>query len=399
MRPKVLRSSSRALILETVRLGAPITRVEIAAATGLTAAAVSQRVSELICQGLIRESRRRVPKRGQPPIELVIQSGAAYMLGVHLEHSLLTAVLVDLDGTVLGELTRFHTGPEPCEVLARAAGMCRTLLGQRGLAPENLLGVGLASVGPLELGGGTVNAPRFFPDSWQRLPLRQNLADALGTAVFLDNNATAAAIGEYWYGDGRLYANFLFVHIGVGVGGGLFLDGRVYRGSSFNAGEFGHMVVGPERPEPVFAGTRGSLESYASLFALKHDLGEAVYKNLERAFTEQNEALLAWLEQAARLFALALVSADNLLDLGAVIFGGLLPEALNAYLVTRVCSHRAAFSNLRGRPARARCLPARTIFNSAALGAAMLPVYDAFVHAPSEAGFKSLGTSPGGGEP
>ena len=271
------RGSSRALILGIVRLKAPITRVELASETGLTAAAVSQVVAGLIKEGFIEESQRRVPTRGQPPIELVVRSGAAYMLGVHLEHSLLTALLVDLGGTVLGELEQNHDAPEPHDVLCRAASMCRELLARAELCNENVLGVGLASVGPLELDAGTVNAPPFFPDSWQRVPLRQRLADALGLPVFLDNNATAAATGEYWYGDGRRYPNFLFVHLGVGLGGGLFLGGRVFRGASFNAGEVGHMIVGPERPEPPFRGTRGNLESYASLFALKYDLGKGVY--------------------------------------------------------------------------------------------------------------------------
>ena len=396
MRSRVAyRGRGRALILETVRLAAPITRVEIAAATGLTSAAVSQHVSKLIAQGLVRESRRRAPKRGQPPVELVIQSGAAYMLGVHLEYSQLNAVLVDLDGTVLGESTRAHTRPEPGEVVESAAAMCQALLRQQGLEREHLLGVGLASVGPIDLGGGTVNAPLHFSATWRRVPLRQGLADALGVAVFLDNNATAAAIGEYWYGGGRRYADFLFVHLGVGIGGGLFLGGRVYRGSSFNAGEFGHMIVGAPRSGSAFAGTHGSLESYASLFALEHDLGRAVAENLAEAFAEGDEALLGWLEQAGRYFAHAVVSADNLLDLDAVIFGGLLPTALNTYLVGRVSDYRSTFDNLRGRPRRARCVPAETQGNSAALGAAMLPVYDAFVHAPSEAGvLRSVG---GGG--
>ena len=389
------RGSSRALILGIVRLRAPITRVELASETGLTAAAVSQLVAGLIQRRVyVEESQRRVPTRGQPPIELVIRSGAAYMLGLHLEHSLLTAVLVDLDGTVLGELNREHEAPEPREVLCTAASMCRELLKRSG-SPENVLGVGLGSVGPLELDAGTVNAPPFFPDSWQRVPLRQRLADALGLPVFLDNNATAAATGEYWYGDGRRYPNFLFVHLGVGLGGGLFLDGRVYRGSTFNAGEVGHMIVGAARPEPPFRGTRGNLESYASLFALKYDLGDETHTNLKRSFSEQNPALLGWLERAARFFAQAVVSVDNLLDLDAVIFGGLLPGALNAHLVARVSEHRAAFQNLVGRPRSARCVAARTTRNGAALGAAMLPVYDAFVHAPSEAGvFKSLGGEP-----
>lgn len=385
------RGSSRALILGTVRLKAPITRVELASETGLTAAAVSQLVAGLIQDGYVAESRRRAPKRGQPPIELVIRGGAAYMLGLHLEHSLLTAVLVDLDGTVLGELSREHEAPDPQEVLCTAASMCRELLKRAG-SPENVLGVGLGSVGPLELDAGTVNAPPFFSDSWQRVPLRQRLADALGLPVFLDNNATAAATGEYWYGDGRRYPNFLFVHLGVGLGGGLFLDGRVFRGATFNAGEVGHMIVGPERLEPPFRGTRGNLESYASLFALKYDLGDETYTNLERSFSEQNPALLGWLERAARFFAQVVVSVDNLLDLDAVIFGGLLPETLNAHLVARVSEHRAALQNLVGRPQRARCAQAKTKPNGAALGAAMLPVYDAFVHAPSEAGvFKSIG--------
>ena len=272
------------------------------------------------------------------------------------------------------------------------------MLARAELCNENLLGVGLASVAPLELGAGTVNAPPFFPDSWQQIPLRQRLADSLGLSVFLDNNATAAATGEYWYGDGRRYPNFLFVHLAVGLSGELFLDGRVFRGSTFNAGEIGHMIVGGERLEPPFRGTRGNLESYASLFALRHDLGDETYGNLERAFAEHDPALLRWLERAARFFAQAVVSVANLLDLDAVVFGGLLPEALNAHLAARVSEHRAAaaFENLAGRPQRARCVAARTARNGAALGAAMLPVYDAFVHAPSEAGvFKSIR----GGEP
>ncbi len=394
MNAKSYRGSSRALILGTVRLKAPITRVELASETGLTAAAVSQLVAGLIRDGFVVESQRRAPKRGQPPIELVIRSGAACMLGLHLEHSLLTAVLVDLDGTVLGEINRNHDAPEPQDVLHHAARMCRELLEGAG-SPENVLGVGLGSVGPLELSRGTVNAPAFFPASWQRLPLRQNLADTLEMPVFLDNNATAAATGEYWYGDGRRYPNFLFIHLGVGLGGGLFLDGRVFRGSSFNAGEVGHMIVGAERPETPFRGTRGNLESYASLFALRFDLGDEMYGNLERAYAEHDDALLGWMERAAQFFAQAVVSVDNLLDLDAVIFGGLLPGVLNAYLVSRVCEHRETFQNLSGRPRRARCVAARTARNGAALGAAMLPVYDAFIYAPSEAGvFKSTGGEP-----
>ncbi len=321
MNAKSYRGSSRALILGTVRLKAPITRVELASETGLTAAAVSQLVAGLIRDGFVEESQRRAPKRGQPPIELVIRSGAACMLGLHLEHSLLTAVLVDLDGTVLGETNRNHDAPEPHDVLHHAARMCRELLEEAG-SPENVLGVGLGSVGPLELGAGTVNSPPFFPDSWRQIPLRQRLADTLGLSVFLDNNATAAATGEYWYGDGRCYPNFLFVHVGVGLGGGLFLDGRVFRGSTFNAGEIGHMIVGAERPETPFCGTRGNLESYASMFALRYDLGDETYRNLERAYAEHDAALLGWLERAAQFFAQAVVSVDNLLDLDAVVFGG-----------------------------------------------------------------------------
>ena len=124
---KSYRGSSRALILGIVRLKAPITRVELASETGLTAAAVSQRVAGLIDEGFIEESQRRAPERGQPPIELVIRSGAAYMLGVHLEHSLLTAVLVNLGGTVLGELNRTTKRPNlttSSTTLPRCVGSC-----------------------------------------------------------------------------------------------------------------------------------------------------------------------------------------------------------------------------------------------------------------------------------
>lgn len=379
---------NRLLVLQTVRLKAPATRAEIARLTGLTAPAVSSIVTDLIRAGFVSELGRRSPSRGQPPIELAINPSGAYTLGLHLDYNVLKGVLVNLEGSVLTELSLDHEAPSPDEALSMLIGAHRRLTEAAGVPQGKILGIGLVTVGPQSVHSGRVIRPPHFA-GWDVVPLKAPLAKATALPVFLDNNATAAAIGEFWYGAGRARRDFLYVYMGLGVGGGLFLGGRVHRGVSLNAGEFGHLAVEADGL-PCACGSHGCLETRTSLLALSQSLGAAYCSpaHLARQFSLGNPELLDWLESASRVMARAVVSVDNLLDLEAAIFGGRIPEEVLEHFVARV-AHHCHGVYMRGRLHRIALEVGRTGEGSAALGAAILPIYDVF----------SPELAPAGGDP
>lgn len=380
MKPQA-ENATQALVLSTIRRLSPVSRAEIARHAELSPPTVSQVVGHLVDQGLVEEIGRRARGRGQPAIELRIRARAAFTIGLALEHASLTGVLADLDGTVLADRSERLAGLDPEYVIHRLTSMCRELMAGAQSVRDRILGIGLASFGPLDVQAGTVNATPFAA-TWDRVPLRSRLADAVGLPVFLDNNATAAAIGEYWYGVAQGHRDFFLIFLGLGVGGGLFLNGRVHRGVSFNAGEVGHAIVAAERGPDGAAGGVRTLESFVSLAALARDLGDDALDDLSVRFRAQNAAMMAWLDAAAQRLAHTVVTLDSLLDLDAVVIGGLLPADVVDHLVERTAAYRDGLVQ-PGRPHHAELLSGQTGAGNAALGAAMLPVYDAFLLAPS----------------
>lgn len=374
-------NATQALVLATIRRLAPVSRAEIARNSELAPPTVSQVVGTLIGRGLVEEVGRRSSRRGQPAIELRIRAKAAFTIGLALEHGSITAVLADLDGTPLAEHSEELLELEPENVLQRLTSASRFMMAHESISRNHLLGVGLASFGPLDIEAGTVNATPFSRH-WDRVPLRRMLADALGLPVFLDNNATAAAIGEFWYGAAQSYRDFFLIFIGMGVGGGLFLNGRVHRGVSFNAGEVGHSIVYAAPGDSPDSLTVKTLESVISLHALKRDLGNHVDGDLSALLQDRGPELSAWLVNAARSLAQIVATLDSLLDLEAIVIGGLLPEDIIRHLTDHTAAFRDAMVQ-HGRPHHAVLLPGQTGPLKAALGAAMLPVYDAFLIAPS----------------
>jgi predicted NBD/HSP70 family sugar kinase len=357
-----------------------VTRSEIAHTTGLTRATVTHGVGELIDSGVVEELGRRSTDRGQPPIELRIRPRTAYTIGVHHGHRVINVVLSDLDGTVL-ERDAFACEPAgPTGTVEALADGVQSALRTLGDKRDHLLGVGLATFGPLDLRDGTVSPP-IYGAEWQHQPLRRMLAEAIGVPVWLDNDAVAAAIGEFWYGAARAYDDFLMVFLGYGLGGGLFLGGRVHRGAGFNAAEIGHMIVDADGA-PWFHGPPGSLESEVSLLRLERDLGSPPPLGQHLAGSD-DPRVLAWLDRAGRRLAQATASADHLLDLEAVVFGGLVDVTTLEVLVERVRRHVRRFG-IDARPQQAELVVGTTGPFSSALGAAMLPIYDAFLPARSD---------------
>jgi len=209
---------------------------------------------------------------------------------------------------------------------------------------------------------------------WQQFPIVERLSELLGMPVLIENDATAAAVGEQLHGVGRRLRDFFYIYVGVGVGGGMVLSGHPYRGSSGRAGEIGHIVVDPGG-RSCACGNRGCLERYASLSAAQHALdgrpeGSGAVNPAHIA--QRLDALEPWIDLAARHLATACITIDNLLDPEAIVVGGIVPDALLARLVTSLRSHLEQ-THLTNR--HIQILQSEVDRETPALGGAALPLF------------------------
>ncbi len=238
---------------------------------------------------------------------------------------------VDFGGTHIragivegGEVTRLATtstrpGSTPNEVLEAIASAALAL------APKPKA-VGVAIPGEVDADGRCwrlTNVPGF-----EGVHVGQELAQRLGCPIAVENDATAAALGEQLYGHGRIHPSFLMVTLGTGIGGGLVLGHLLYPGSSGFAGEIGHMNVDRSPDAPTCAcGQRGCIEAYAGTYALLRrfrELGGQAEEVLPISVSARRgePAGLRVFEQMGEALGAGLANIQNLLDLNAIVFSG-----------------------------------------------------------------------------
>ena len=371
------RAHNRRVVLEIVRLEGAASRAEIGRRTGLTTQAVSNITAELVAEGLLIEAGRRRAGRGQPPLELRLNPDGGHTIGVELGPEALRLVAVDLAGRILAQRETRLRDATPDLALPTLAREVAALRQAPGVDARRILGAGVVMPGPFPIEGLSGYGPTVLP-GWGAVLLPPDLEAALGCPALVENDATAAAMGERLHGAARALRHFCFIHFGTGLGLGLVLDGRPYKGANGNAGEIGHIVVEP-RGRACPCGNRGCLERYVSLHALEEELGRAGLgttgpAGLQRLWAGGAAELGAWLDTAAAYLRPVILLLENLFDPEAVILGGALPEPLLDELIRRL---PPLLPSIAGRPDRgtARLLRGTTGRFTAALGAAALPVF------------------------
>jgi len=303
-----------------------VSRSQLAEQVGLSGQSVGRIVRALLDAGLVEETEIERPDGpGASPVGLHVRSEGAFALGFGLERDRLNGVMLDLGGTVRWQRTRKLAKTETAkQVLQNLEDDVGRLLANPGWSErrERLCGVGLAAPGPIDLVAGAIVGPPNFP-TWEHVDVADELGRALNVPVLVDNSATAAAVGVAW----RLphdHAPYLYCYWGLGIGGGLVSSDNVYRGTTGNAVEIGH-VVADSSGRPCACGGRGCLEAEASAAALLRDAAAyghfRTLTDLVKASHDRPE-LAALLASAADKVASALVSVTNIVDVDRVLLGG-----------------------------------------------------------------------------
>jgi glucokinase len=212
-------------------------------------------------------------------------------------------------------------GPEP--VAARIVALGHAVLAAAAATYPDLpppTAAGVASAGQIDVASGTVTYATFHLPGWIGFPLGARLAAGLNLPVTVDNDVNCHALAEARLGAGRPYRHFLLAAIGTGVGGGIVIDGQVYRGRRGGAGEIGQLCIEPHAGRPCSGDLQGCLEVYAASSVMVAESGYATIHQLAAAYTTGG-AVPAVARAAAELGrGLALIV--HLLAPEAILIGG-----------------------------------------------------------------------------
>ena len=324
-----VRRANLGVVLRHIATAGPCSRADVAAATGLTRGTVSSLVTELLELELVRETGETAAPKGvgRPGVTLEV---ADVVVGVGLEVNVdyVAVSLEDLTGAVRYEERSYgdNRGSAPGPVLDRLGRAARVALETAAAEGMRPIGITVAVPGLVEEASGTVV---FAPNlGWHGIPVAAELEARLGIPVLVENESNLAALAEHWTGAAVGIDDFVCVFGEVGIGGGVVLDGRLFRGAHGFGGEFGHVSVDPEG-RTCTCGSRGCIETIVGQESIARAAGistagrtRSLTDELVRRAEAGSEDVVHVLGDAGRWLGVALASTFNRLDLRAVVLGG-----------------------------------------------------------------------------
>lgn len=252
------RRSNERLVLRMIYEDGPLSRADVARATGLTRTTISDLVERLLDDGLVVEAGTGPSTGGKAPILLRVPDGARQLVGIDVDADRLSGVVIDLRGEVQVREVRDLDGGDGRAALQELDSLVRSLVAS---ASRSLVGVGVGAPGLIDTADGTVRWAVGL--DWRDEPVGQRLSLLTGLPTIVVNDSQAAAMAEWTFGRHDTGSAMVVVKVGQGIGAGIVLGGRLYTGEDSGAGEIGHCRV-TDDDHACRCGSTGCLETVAS---------------------------------------------------------------------------------------------------------------------------------------
>lgn len=322
------RAHNERLVLGTIYDRGPISRAEVARATGLTRTTVSDVVAGLIESGLAQEIGRGPSTGGKAPILLEVRSDGRHVIGIDLGDKIFRGAIVDLRGEIVHAVEVAVEDRDADRALERVIELVETLM---AATDSPVLGIGIGTAGLIDATTGTVLQAVNL--DWRQLPLGEILRRRYGIPVRVANDSQAAALAEHLFG-GHRTDNLVVVKVGQGIGAGLVLDGRLFQGDGYGAGEIGHTTMAEGRA-PCRCGRTGCLETVASSRAIlarladlgwggrsEREPGQPTLDDVVAAFHAGDPLVRDVVSTAARALGVAIAALIGTLDIARIVLVG-----------------------------------------------------------------------------
>lgn len=343
---KYLKKLNRMTILNLIKDHQPVGRQELAHMTGLTPAAITGIIRELLELRLVEERGLGQSNGGRRPMKLVFNGQAGYVIGLEVTRAETITGVADLTNQPTDIKTIDLDMTDPERGLPALVNHVNELMRSHG---ANFLGIGIAFPGLLQAKNGIVQRSVNLGPGWNGFPLRQYLIERLGIPVFVENNSNASVLAERWFGGGTNCRDLVYVNLGEGISAGIILDDHILQGFRGYAGEIGHIVMATDGPL-CNCGNRGCLEALCGIPALVRQA------NNELPYIADNDPLKAlWrirghvaiedigqitapgtyshklLQNSAKHIGVAIADIINLYNPQAVFLGGKLAASMTEF--------------------------------------------------------------------
>lgn len=279
-----VRKVNKSIVLNMLRLHAPISRAQVANLTGLNRGTVSNIVNVLIDEGLVFENEQMDSGIGRPAISLGLRPDGGAVIGVEIGVDFIAILLTNFVAETLWD-ARIQIDPSQSQthILTQAEQLIDQALIIAGQQHLRALGIGVGVPGLVNVQqGNLIVAPNLH---WRNVPLRLMWNQRFHLPIYIENEANLAALGEYYFGTARNIDNFIYLSAGIGLGGGIMMDGKLFRGGHGYAGEIGH-IQRDTKGEQCGCGRIGCWETQVGPRAVLHRVRKALQDHPDPALLD-----------------------------------------------------------------------------------------------------------------
>ncbi len=323
----MLRAINERTVLERVRQVGPVSRAQLARTTGLSKPTVSQALTTLVRARLVREAGRTSGGKGPAAVLYEVNPEAGFVLALDVGRSVVRAAIADVTGEIVGQRDDRARSRSAGTLITQLGDVARAVADDAGVRWRQVTFVCVGSPGVLQPGARHLRLAHNLP-GWEGDGVLEALRANLGPHVLFENDVNLATLGEQRLGLGKAVSNFVYLHVGTGVGMGLVLNGELYRGAGGAAGEVGYVPIAVRNPHERTSRRRGALESAVGARAVVEQarrLGvggapdaKAVF---DRARAGDRQARRV-VDAVAERIALAIAAVAPVVDPELVILGG-----------------------------------------------------------------------------
>lgn len=344
-----LKRSNRSHLLNLLYFNEPTTRLDLSQMSGLSPATVTKIVSELISENIVIETGVEDSQGGRPRTTLQIDPYYGYFFGVDVGETHIYVELFDIKLNSIGDIKYALTSSEimPQDIVRMIVDGVRSLQRGSNIPDDKVLGVGIGVPGVVDRAGGvSIFAPNW---GWRNVSLLDLVQTQLHLPILLDNGAQAMALAEMWFGAGKGINNLVVLLVGTGIGSGVITDGKLYRGVSNSAGEWGHTCIAMNG-RPCRCGSRGCIEAYAGAPAIIEQIRERdphssllhhgsqieILRALGTAARRGDPLAVSMLDEVGATLGTGIGNLINLFNPQLIVLGGWAGTLLGADLLPRI---------------------------------------------------------------